>query len=93
MTTAQALFDFTVQTNHAVEEALHFRARMGHRGYLEVAEPTVTFDDAGVCTVSRAPFVWHTSMPTKTTHGGKASFFDLTDESVIAAALKAKEGR
>jgi len=93
VTTAQALFDFTVQTNHAVEDALHFRARMGHRGYLEVAEPTVSFSDAGVCTVSRAPFVWHAKMPTKTTHGGNASFFDLTDESVIAAALKAKDAK
>ena len=93
MTTAQALFDFTIQTQDSIEQALYFRARLGHRGYLEVPEPTVSFSDDGVCTVSRAPFVWHEEMPKRATHGGQASFFDLTDEATIAAALKAKEGR
>ena len=98
MTTAQALFDFTIQTNNAVEEALHFRARMGHRGFLEVPEPKVIYghgEDGLIETVTirREPFIWHTTMPEKTTRGGRASFYDLTDEATVAQVLAAKEGR
>lgn len=97
MTTAQALFDFTIQTQDSIEQALYFRARLGHRGFLEVPAPVVSTNDYGGTMISQPDFIWHPVgapiLPAKSTQGGRSTFFDLTNEATIAAALKAKEGR
>ena len=92
MTTERTLIDHMVRAAREIEDALYLRARTGQRGFLEVPEPKVTlFDDA--LHIERAAPIWHTTMPAKTTHGGRATFYDLTDEATIAQALAAKESR
>lgn len=92
MTTTQTIIEHAVLSLRAVEDALYFRARMGMRGFLEVPEPKVTLTD-DQCRIERATPIWHTTMPAKATHGGRAAFYDLTDEATVAQVLAAKESR
>lgn len=98
MTPTQTMIEHAVLSMRDIENALYFRAHMGMRGFLEVPEPKVTFgrSEDGLnetVTFRREAPIWHLKMPTRTTHGGRATFFDLTDEATIAQVLAAKEGK
>ena len=101
MATTQTLIEHAVLSLRDIEDALYFRARMGMRGFLEVPEPKVTLTDDGIA-IEHPAFIWHPVVvppgcammtPTKSTHGGRASFYDLTDEATVAQVLAAKEAK
>lgn len=74
----------------AIDAELERHLRAGDRGWLEVPDARWT----GGLLVQDA-FVWHPFPlePTRTTHGGTASFYDITDPKTCDLALAAIDYR